>query len=86
MPKDCVWEDLKTPCKLQGNASFFVGDLPTTKEAYFTNYRLSIGTSITYWAAAQSRRKTKNKVKVHSADRRNLKLLAYCSLAVSHRP
>ncbi|KAH8709370.1 hypothetical protein HC256_009292 [Beauveria bassiana] len=29
--------------------------------------------------------KTKDKVKVHSANRRNLKLLAYCSLAVSHR-
>ncbi|KAM3546442.1 hypothetical protein ARSEF1564_000717 [Beauveria bassiana] len=30
--------------KLQGDASFFVGDLSTTKEAYFTNYCLSIGT------------------------------------------
>ncbi|KAF1734136.1 hypothetical protein CRV24_005671 [Beauveria bassiana] len=46
------------------------------RRPYFTNYCLSIGT-----AAA----KTKDKVKVHSANRRNLKLLAYCSLAVSHR-
>ncbi|KAM3499751.1 hypothetical protein MY10362_007013 [Beauveria mimosiformis] len=85
VPEDCVWEDLKTLWRLQGNASFFVGDLPTTKEAYFSNYCLSIGTSVTHWAAAQSRRKTKDKVKVHSANRRNLKPLAHLSLAVSHR-
>ncbi|OAA50926.1 hypothetical protein BBO_00873 [Beauveria brongniartii RCEF 3172] len=85
VPEDCVWEGLKTLWKLQGNASFFVGNLPTTKEAYFSNYCLSIGTSVTHWAAAQSRRKTKNKVNVHSANRRNLKPLAHFSLAVSHR-
>ncbi|EGX89986.1 hypothetical protein CCM_08240 [Cordyceps militaris CM01] len=43
LAKDCVWEDLLALWTLQGNASFFVGDLPTTKEAYFTNYCLSIG-------------------------------------------
>ncbi|KAM3566478.1 hypothetical protein ARSEF4850_000522 [Beauveria asiatica] len=85
VPDDCVWQDLKMLWRLQGNASFFVGDLPTTKEAYFSNYCLSIGTSVTHWAAAQSRRKTKNKVNVHSANRRNLKPLAHLSLAVSHR-
>ncbi|KAM3452244.1 hypothetical protein MY3296_004682 [Beauveria thailandica] len=85
VPEDCVWQDLKMLWRLQGNASFFVGDLPTTKEAYFSNYCLSIGTSVTHWAAAQSRRKTKNKVNVHSANRRNLKPLAHLSLAVSHR-
>ncbi|KAM3515063.1 hypothetical protein MY11210_001301 [Beauveria gryllotalpidicola] len=85
VPEDCVWEDLQTLWKLQGNASFFVGDLPATKKAYFTNYCLSIGTSATHWAAAQSRRKTKNKVRVHSANRRNLMPRGYVSLAVSHR-
>ncbi|KGQ09690.1 hypothetical protein BBAD15_g4973 [Beauveria bassiana D1-5] len=38
----------RTLWKLQGDASFFVGDLPTTEEAYFTNYCLSIGTSVTH--------------------------------------
>lgn len=71
--------------KLQGNASFFVGDLPTTKEAYFKNYCLSIGTSVAHWAAAQSRRKGKDKVKIHSDNRRNLMPMGYLSLAVNHR-
>lgn len=85
LAKDCVWDDLLTLWTLQGNASFFVGDLPTTKEAYFKNYCLSIGTSATHWVGAQNRRKGKEKVKIHSDNRRNLMPMGYLSLAINHR-
>ncbi|KAJ3483462.1 hypothetical protein NLG97_g7301 [Lecanicillium saksenae] len=70
LEQDCVWEDLQTLLELQGNASFFVGQPPTNKQAYFTNYCLSIGTSLTHWAAGQ--RKSSKTVKVHSDNRRHL--------------
>lgn len=88
LPKDCIWDDLQELWTLQGDASFFVGDPPTTKEAYFSNYSLSIGTSATHWAAASSRRKGKGKqppVKIHSDNRRNLMPIGYLSLTVNHR-
>lgn len=83
LAKDWVWEDLQTLLELQGKASFFVGDLPKTKEAYFTNYCLSIGTSVTHWAAGQ--RKSKKPVKIHSDNRRNLMPMGYLSLQANHR-
>ncbi|OAA40372.1 hypothetical protein ISF_09813 [Cordyceps fumosorosea ARSEF 2679] len=88
LPEHCTWDDLQELWTLQGDASFFVGDPPTTKEAYFSNYALSIGTSVTHWAAASSRRKGKGKqptFKVHSDNRRNLMPIGYLSLAVNHR-
>ncbi|OAA56820.1 hypothetical protein ISF_07336 [Cordyceps fumosorosea ARSEF 2679] len=40
-PDEAVWDDLQTLWTLQGDASFFVGDLPTTKNGYFENHRAS---------------------------------------------
>ncbi|UKZ64759.1 uncharacterized protein TrAtP1_005970 [Trichoderma atroviride] len=76
-----VWEDLEDLWKMQGNPSFFVGDLPTNREAYFKNYCLSIGTSVTNWAAE----KRKGKLKINAANRRNLKFMGYLTLATNHR-
>ncbi|KAM0258485.1 hypothetical protein ACHAQJ_003824 [Trichoderma viride] len=76
-----VWEDLETLWQMQGNPSFFVGDLPTTREAYFKNYCLSIGTSVTNWASD----KRKGKLKINAANRRNLKFMGYLSLSTNHR-
>lgn len=80
---DCVWEDLQTLWTLQGDASFFVGNLPKTSEAYLKNYSLSIGLSVTHWAAEQSRCKTKHKVKTYSDNRRNLKRFGHLSRLVN---
>ncbi|EHK39951.1 hypothetical protein TRIATDRAFT_162747, partial [Trichoderma atroviride IMI 206040] len=76
-----VWEDLEDLWKMQGNPSFFVGDLPTNREAYFKNYCLSIGTSVTNWAAERR----KGKLKINAANRRNLKFMGYLTLATNHR-
>lgn len=76
-----VWEDVEALWKMQGNPSFFVGDLPTNREAYFKNYCLSIGTSVTNWAAE----KRKGKLKINAANRRNLKFMGYLTLATNHR-
>ncbi|KAL6891897.1 hypothetical protein GGI43DRAFT_425202 [Trichoderma evansii] len=76
-----VWEDLENLWKMQGNPSFFIGDLPTNREAYFKNYCLSIGTSVTNWAAE----KRKGKLKINAANRRNLKFMGYLTLATNHR-
>ncbi|KAL7927209.1 hypothetical protein ACQKWADRAFT_101012 [Trichoderma austrokoningii] len=75
------WEDLEDLWKMQGNPSFFVGDLPTNREAYFKNYCLSIGTSATNWAAE----KRKGKLKINAANRRNLKFMGYMTLATNNR-
>lgn len=76
-----AWEDLDDLWKMQGNPSFFVGDLPTNREAYFKNYCLSIGTSVANWAAE----KRKGKLKINAANRRNLKFMGYLTLATNHR-
>lgn len=81
LAEDLEWEDLETLRKLQGNPSFFVGDLPTNREAYFKNYCLSIGTSVTNWAP----NRRKSKLKINSANRRNLKYTGYVSLSTNHR-
>ncbi|KAL6693182.1 hypothetical protein J3F84DRAFT_396640 [Trichoderma pleuroticola] len=81
LAKELEWEDLETLRKLQGNPSFFVGDLPTNREAYFKNYCLSIGTSVTNWAP----NRRKSKLKINSANRRNLKYTGYVSLSTNLR-
>ncbi|KAL7928044.1 hypothetical protein V8C35DRAFT_319101 [Trichoderma chlorosporum] len=81
LSEEHVWEDLETLWKMQGNATFFVGDLPTNREAYFKNYCLSIGTSVTNWAP----NKRKSKLKINSTNRRNLKFMGYVSLSTNHR-
>ncbi len=85
LPDDCAWADLQELWDLQGDASFFVGDPPTTKEGYFNNYSLSIGTSATHFASASSQRKSKQPVKTHKDNRRNLMPIGYVSLCVSDR-
>jgi hypothetical protein len=81
LAEDLEWEDLETLWKMQGNPSFFVGDLPTNPEAYFKNYCLSIGTSVTNWAP----NRRKSKLKINSANRRNLRYTGYVSLSTNHR-
>lgn len=81
LAEDLEWEDLETLRKLQGQPSFFVGDLPTNREAYFKNYCLSIGTSVTNWAP----NRRNSKLKINSANRRNLKYTGYVSLSTNLR-
>ncbi|KAL7809309.1 hypothetical protein V8C44DRAFT_350489 [Trichoderma aethiopicum] len=81
LPEGLVWEDLETLWKMQGNPTFFVGDLPTNREAYFKNYCLSIGASATIFAAHKRTRSPK----INSDNRRNLKFMGYISLQANHR-
>jgi hypothetical protein len=68
---------------MQGNAAFFVGDPPMTREGYFRNYCLSLGVSASNWAPAK--RKGKGKVNVNTANRRNMKFNGWVSLTVDRR-
>ncbi|KAF2821788.1 hypothetical protein CC86DRAFT_358812 [Ophiobolus disseminans] len=64
------WPDLQTVWNMQGNAAYFVGDPPTTLEAYFRNYSLTMGTSVTNWAP----NKRSKAVKTNKANERLMTL------------
>ncbi|KAM7213090.1 hypothetical protein V8F06_011513, partial [Rhypophila decipiens] len=50
IPEDREWRDLEIFREMHGDATFFVGDPPTTVDGYYNDYKLSIGTSIANWA------------------------------------
>lgn len=75
------WDDLDALWKMQGNDSFFCGNPPTTRDGYFTNYCLSIGSSARNWAS----NKRKGRLQIRKDNRRALKPMAYLSLSVNNR-
>lgn len=81
LPKGMDWADLDVFWHMQGNSTFFVGDPPTTREGYFKNYCLSIGSSISNWAPT----KRSKKVAVNQDNRRNMRFKGWTSLTMSER-
>ncbi|CEJ88209.1 hypothetical protein VHEMI04645 [[Torrubiella] hemipterigena] len=77
LPANCVWEDLEEFWRLQGNASFFVGDPPESYFACAKNYSISIGSSVLNWAPGRIKRTLR--FQLNSANIRKLKTLAFMS-------
>lgn len=79
--KDGHWADLEKILKLQGHASFFVGEPPTNFKGSFTNYCVGTGTSIRNLAADRK----SEEVKINKSNQRRLRFLGFLSLATTGR-
>lgn len=78
---DLEWKGLETLQKMQGNSAYFIGEPPTSYEAYFKNYCLCMGVSTTNWAP----NKRSTQVKASKNIMREMKFKAVTSTLVANR-
>lgn len=66
---------------MQRNSTFFIGEPPSSSEGYFNNFCLTLGSSITNWAA----NKRDKKVKVSKDNKPLMKFMGLTSTLVANR-